>query len=258
MTTAAAKSGPRAWIAALLVFEGFLAGLALTCGLLGSSEDRLVDHVVAVAVEEARDVSPEARALSIMDAVHGMLKPRLRFASGGGPLRLPGMQSTDSESAMPAGYCGSFAHVLARSLQRAGFEVKIGQTLASGTWGGHIVVVALIDGRWVILDPLYNVAFRDPSGRLLGFDEIHRDWETVKSQCPPGYDFSYNYEGIRFTNWRGLPVDWLGSWTRDVSVRTWFLNMYWAWCIVSGGCLMVILAIHAWLARRMRRRAEAA
>lgn len=253
MATAAARSGPRAWIAAFLVLEGFIAGLAVACGLLGSWEDRLVDRVVAVAVEGAPDGSPQARALGIMDAVHGLLKPRLRFASKSGSIRPAGMQSTDSESAMPAGYCGSFAHVLARSLQRAGFEVKIGQTLASGVWGGHIVVVARIDDRWVILDPLYNLAFRDPSGKLLGFDEIHRDWDTLKAQCPDGYDLSYNYEGIRFTNWRWLPVDWLGPWTRELSVRTWFLNIYWSWCVVLCGCLAAALALHLWFARRQRR-----
>jgi hypothetical protein len=60
---------------------------------------------------------------------------------------------------------------------------------------------------------------------------------------------------MRYTNWRGLPVDVLGSWIQRVSVRSWILNLYRVWCIVfASGFLMACIAFVLIRRRELRSR----
>lgn len=251
MVRVASQAGHAQW--PFVFLEGCLVGLLAWSIAYAFWEDRLVDRMVGVAVEEAEPATDEERAISIMNLVHAALKPRLDLLEQTGPVRPLLLNSTDAQLLVPAGHCGSFAHVLARALQRAGFEVRLAQMLSRGIWGDHVVVEAKVDGRWVVLDGYYCLAFRGADGELLGFKEIGRDWEDVRSQCPPGYKDHYRYEDVRYTNWRGLPVGVLGEWIGQFSVRTLFLNRYWTISVGLSVCLLGVFASHGWSIRRRRR-----
>jgi hypothetical protein len=104
------------------------------------------------------------------------------------------------------GACGSYSMVLARLLDSYDYPVRIGQMKAKGHFGGHIIVETRIDGNWVVLDPLYDLAFRRPDSSLASFTDLHDRWREYASQLPPEYDTSYRYEAIRYTNWDKIPL----------------------------------------------------
>jgi len=154
------------------------------------------------------------------------------------------LRSADSHLMDALGACGSFSTVLARTLQVSGYSVKIAQMKVSGVFGGHMVVEAKEKrGNWVVLDPLFNTAFKDQNGRLVGFEDVKNNWNYYKLQVPSSYDLRYRYEDARFTNWDkfgGLSrtikkgLDWLlGKQNADsFSLHPYFLNLYQAYLIV--------------------------
>lgn len=231
-------------LVAASVAEGILLLLVASSVSQAVWEDRLVDRIVAIAEVDPLTESDHERALAIMSSVHRVLRPRLETLGSGGAVRPAPMASTDSHIQVPAGYCGSFSHVLARALQRAGIDAKLAQMLVGDVWGGHIVVAALVGGRWVALDPLYDVAFHGADGSLLGFEELQRDWDSVKDQCPPDYDHRYRYEGVRFTNWSRIPLGQSLFGGSEISLRSHFLNLHWWYAFIGlvgvavGGLLL--------------------
>jgi len=115
-------------------------------------------------------------------------------------------QSVRKDLMAAKGSCGSNAKVLARILKANACEVRIGQMTVNNSFGAHIVVETKINNNWAIVDPLYNVYFRNPNGSLASFKDVQKNWAYFKNQTPPNYDSAYKYEGIRYTNWNKIPV----------------------------------------------------
>ncbi len=238
--------------------EGALVSLLVVSILFARREDITVDAILFSRPKDAAGsgaIAQEQRAVWAMHAVHELLWPRLKALEASGVGSDFWFRSTYSHLMAPTGYCGSFAQVLARTLQRDGFEVKVGQMRVGELWGGHIIVLAKVGDRWIALDPYFDVAFRGADGRVLGVDEIRDGWDAVRSQCPPGYNPAYRYEAMRFTNWRGLPMDLLGAFFGQVSLRTRWLNLYWFVAWIAGTALAASISLHVAhrrLARRFR------
>jgi hypothetical protein len=104
------------------------------------------------------------------------------------------------------GACGGNSLVLSQVLDGMGFKVKPSQMEVNGKFGGHIIVETQINGKWCVLDPLYNLAFKNVDGTLASFDEVKNNWAIYKSQVPSNYDFKYAYTDARYTNWSKLPI----------------------------------------------------
>jgi hypothetical protein len=135
------------------------------------------------------------------------------------------------------GACGSYAMVLARILQDQHFYVRIAQMKADGYYGAHNLVEAKTNTGWIILDPLYNICFIRPDGRLASFHDVQTNWSYYAHQVPANYDKRYHYEDVRYSNWDKIPV--LSRAIKGVlrifmspekaetfSLRTLFLRMY--------------------------------
>ncbi len=235
--------------------EGALVALLAVSILFARREDITVDAVLFSLPKDAAGsgaVAQEERAVRAMHAVHELLWPRLKALEASGVGSDFWFRSTYSHLMAPTGHCGSFAQVLARTLQRDGFEVKVGQMRVGEVWGGHIVVLAKVGDRWIALDPYYDLAFRGADGKVLGANEIRDGWDALRSQCPPGYNPAYRYEAIRFTNWRGVPMDLLGAFFGEISLRTHLLNLYWFVAWFAGIALAVSVSLHVAHARLAR------
>ncbi|HEX3768684.1 MAG TPA: hypothetical protein VHT72_09925, partial [Puia sp.] len=136
-----------------------------------------------------------------------------------------------------SGACGSYSMVLARVLQGYKFDVRIAQMKSNGSFAAHNIVEAKTKHGWVVLDPLYDTYFVNPSKLLASFGEVKDNWTFYKSQVPPGYDMNYRYEDVRYSNWTKIPIllpsvkkilDFtLGKENADtISLRTYFLRKY--------------------------------
>lgn len=99
------------------------------------------------------------------------------------------------------GSCGSFALVLARVLKANGIAIRMGQMTVNGIQSGHVFIEAHTESGWIVLDPLYDLFFTKPGGKLAGYEDIHNNWAYYKTQVPAGYQPDYKYEDVRYTNW---------------------------------------------------------
>jgi hypothetical protein len=135
------------------------------------------------------------------------------------------------------GSCGSYSIVMARVLQGYQFQVRIAQMKSYGVFSGHILVEVNTVHGWVVLDPLFDQYFVNPSNKLASFDEVKNNWNYYTRQLPPGYDMHYRYEDVRYSNWSKIPF-LLPSVKKildltigkkeadDISIRTYFLRKY--------------------------------
>ena len=136
------------------------------------------------------------------------------------------------------GACGSYSLVLARILQNYHFPVRIDQMKANGKFASHNIIEANINSKWIVLDPLYDVYFVKPNSTgLASFEDVKNNWNYYSKQLPKGYDTSYRYEAVRYTNWNKIPVIFpafkkildivLGKKKADtICLRVHFLKMY--------------------------------
>jgi hypothetical protein len=151
------------------------------------------------------------------------------------------------------GACGSYSEVLARILQTYDYPIRIAQMKANGVFAAHnLVEVKTIHG-WVVLDPTFNVSFTRPDSRLASFDDVQHNWTFYSKQVPPGYDLTYRYEDVRYSNWTKVPVVFpaikgmlnllLGAKRADtISIRTYFLRIYTIYFYIALFlCIPVIL-----------------
>lgn len=168
------------------------------------------------------------------------------------------MDSTVTSVLYPNSHCGSYSGVLVKLLEAAGFPVRFVQMLDREEVTGvahHILAEAWVDGRWVICDARYDLVFRDDQGRLLGFDDIKRDWDKLKSQCPPNYDMRYDFRGVRRVNF-GKLNPWLQKTPlANVSIRTWLNDGAWFRSMLVAGLMLLVAAVHVMYERSLRQRA---
>jgi len=136
-----------------------------------------------------------------------------------------------------SGACGSYSMVLARVLQGYKFDVRIAQMKSNGSFAAHNIVEAKTNHGWVVLDPLFDTYFVNPTKKLASFSEVKDNWSYYKSQLPQGYDMNYRYEDVRYSNWSKIPI-LLPSFKKildltvgkdnadTISLRTYFLRKY--------------------------------
>jgi hypothetical protein len=118
--------------------------------------------------------------------------------------------------------------------------------------GCHATIEAYADGKWIAVDPLYNVVFPVSAA------EVGRNWDTYKALTPPGYDMKYKYAGVRYTNWTKIPVimpaiktvlDFVApEFASTFSVRRYVLNVY---RVYEVGLLSLLFVVAAYLLLRM-------
>jgi len=136
-----------------------------------------------------------------------------------------------------SGACGSYSMVLARVLQGYQYDVRIAQMKSNGSFAAHNIVEAKTKHGWVVLDPLFDTYFINPTKQLASFSEVRNNWNYYTSQLPPEYDMNYRYEDVRYSNWSKIPILLpsvkkildlaLGKENADaISLRTYFLRKY--------------------------------
>jgi hypothetical protein len=104
------------------------------------------------------------------------------------------------------GACGGNSLILAQILDGMGYNVRTSQMMVNGLYGGHIIVETKLNNKWIALDPMYNLSFRNNNGALASVGEIKDNWMAYQSQLPPTYKKEYKYDGFRYTNWNRVPV----------------------------------------------------
>jgi hypothetical protein len=222
-------------------FIGFLHGIFIAAFLYLGMEYFYSNSIYEEIVSRATtpEMAQEEKAVAIMGAVHKLLEPRTEFFGGRGNISFGPLKALNASRTVLAfgGACGDYVHVLGRALKTAGIKVNVIQMRVGDVFGGHIIAEAQIGGKWVVLDPLYNLYFTNPDKSLATFQEISENWQYFKNQVPKNYEQTYNYAGMRRTNWGKIPIilpavkkilDWtVGPETRrEISLRAYALNVW--------------------------------
>lgn len=220
----------------LVFLHGAMVMAMFGLAMMSNYENQLLDNIIARAVTPEMD--EQTKALSLLNVTHSLITPRAELFKGGGRsnVRERIFTSADVHLMDGKGACGSFAGVLTRLLQRSGIEARLAQMKCGDEWGCHINLEAKINGRFVALDPLYNLAFEKKNGELADYHEVGSDWQYYRSQVPENYYSAYQYEDVRYTNWQKIPVVMpfaekllialLGDKAKTFSLRSYVLNIY--------------------------------
>lgn len=200
-----------------------------------------------------RDDNQDSIVLKAMDVCHALMINRASTFIGGklSDNRTDFFRSVSVDLMTTSGACGSYALVLSRVLEDYNFPVRIAQMYANGVYGGHNIVEVQTGATWVVLDPTFNFAFVRPDSKLASFADVQHDWAYYSRQVPPGYNPSYRYEDVRYTNWTKVPILmpslkklislYLGAEkTNTLSIRILFLRI---WTIYFWIALLLIIPI---------------
>ena len=169
------------------------------------------------------------------------------------------LEPTSFDLMTAEGACGSFSMVLARLLQGFKYEVRVAQMKSNGIYAAHNIVEAKTDHGWVVLDPLYDLYYVNPSKKLASFEDLRDDWSYYKVQLPANYDTNYRYEDVRYSNWTKIPVVMpavkklldatLGKKEADgISFRVYFLRKY---DICFNVCLILFVVVFSFTLVRL-------
>jgi hypothetical protein len=135
------------------------------------------------------------------------------------------------------GACGSASAILGRILKAYNYKVRFAQMITSSNKVGHIIIEVKKEENWIVLDPLFNVYFKDSLGNFASFKDVSLHWNYYKNQLPQSYPLEYNYKAVRYTNWQKIP--YLGSFVKncigffigdqaaqEISIRPYLLRSY--------------------------------
>ena len=222
---------------ASFLFIGFILGIMFFLKMSSNYEELLFERIISKSFESKRNLTDEERVLGLLDSTYKLLNPRKEFFGGKEWLSIRDklLRSSDIQM-LDGGACGTHSHVLAKLLKKSHVPVRIAQMKCGKEYGCHIVVEAKLNNKFVVLDPLYNLFFRNKDGQLASFSEISNDWNFYKSQVPKGYGMEMRYEGVRYTNWDKIPYIMpmvkkiltllFGDDAENISIRAYVLNLY--------------------------------
>jgi hypothetical protein len=224
----------------LAFFNGFLVATLIYTTIESGSESELFQNIVKRLKAGKGEFYPQdSFVLKAMHITHFMLDANLpvfknsQFSSFESSVINPATFDLMTTSGM----CGSYSRVLARTLVSNDVTVRFAQMEVNGVFGGHIIIEAKVGRDWVVLDPMYDLYFKRPDGKMASFADVQNNWAYYRQQLPPNYNMAYRYEGVRYTNWNKIPIIlpvvkqvlylFIGKErTNDLSLRTYFLRPY--------------------------------
>jgi len=155
------------------------------------------------------------------------------------------------------GACGSASAILARILKSYDFKVRFVQMIVNNKPAGHIVIEVNKHGNWIVLDPLFNLYFKDSANNFASFDQVSKNFDYYKNQLPINYPSTYKYEGATYTNWNKIKI--LGPITKSilnvalgkekadkVSIRTYLLRNYNILLQITKFLFIIVLLSTIW------------
>ena len=168
--------------------------------------------VIKKSIDKKTDFNDtqDSLVIKIMQSCNSLLRSRSTVFTGAkedfDDLKVNYMHPASIDLMTARGACGSYSLVLARIIQNYHLPVRIAQMKANGQFGAHNIIEVEIHSNWIVLDPLYDLYFVSPTNQLASFNDVKNNWNFYRKQLPAGYDSSYKYTDVRYTNWTKIPV----------------------------------------------------
>jgi hypothetical protein len=193
----------------LTFLNGFLLASLFYFKMEASYENELFQAIHAdINNRITKPESEDSLVVQIMHTSHNLLANRGSVFEGKdfSGFKADVLEPASMDLMTARGACGSFAMVLARIFQEYKYPVRIAQMKSNGIFAAHNIVEVQTRHGWVVLDPLFDVYFVQPSQKLASFNDVKNNWDYYKKQLPPGYDMNYRYEDVRYSNWTKIPI----------------------------------------------------
>ena len=194
----------------LLFCNGFLLSLLALVYLQVNYEEQLFKSLAAHVTESnnKQTLTQDSLVIRSLHVTHELEKSR-SILFGKRPIN-----NLNARYVQPLTYdlmtgqqaCGGFSYVLGRLLQEMDMDIRFAQMKVNGMYGGHILVETKMNHGWVVLDPMFDLFFTRPDGKMASFADVQGDWPYYSKQVPDGYKPEYNYAAVRYTNWDKIPV----------------------------------------------------
>jgi len=236
--------------------------MALTSWFRWAKEEELFTQVLNAAKRSIphvaeMDLSEEDQVLAILHVVHRLTQERQIILSNEFNVKSTPFWDSAEHLNNPSGACASYTTILGRALQFAGFSVRKLGLEKNGRKAIHHVLEVRVNGRWVLLDASYDLAFRRSDGSLASAEQVSRYWVYYHAQTPQGYNADFDYNTFYYTNWSRIPGaekvlesfpalrEWLHS--NCISLRFLFLNIHeWIFGCSLGAAVLLLLGRLRW------------
>lgn len=233
----------------LFLWGGYLASMFFL-QIHSNYEQKMFKRIVEKSID--KNMNNTAKILKLNELTHVLL----------GPPRKILLRPTEEEKgivdktlhssviALMGGYaCYMHSQVLGSMLKAAGFKYRNFSMWKNGK--NHNVAETFLNGKWIVLDPLFNQSFVDSNGNLIGKDMIHQQWSYYKNQIGNAcmferddytYDMDYDYTPAKTKTvglWHNLRNFIVFFWSKmlnyksvDELVVNMHLNHYLRWQII--------------------------
>lgn len=242
----------------LVFLAGFLLALCILFKIDADYTEELFDqlgkHILAEA--QAHHDNVEQTVVRAMHTTYSMQRVNKEnlFQYSPQSFKAKYMRSNDLDLLDVTGACGSASLVLARTYMAMGFPTRIGQMYANGHYAGHMVVEVWSNGRWMVLDPLFDQAFYKPDSTLASFMEVQHNFAHYSTQLHKDYPKDYQYQGVRYTNWGKFPIlspllKQVMIWhfgkarTEEFCIRIYFIRFHLVWFYVFLSLLIGVVGV---------------
>ena len=193
----------------VFILNGFLLAAGFFLYFEDRYEQKIVDALGATVKNEfSSSINDDSLLLGSLKLTH-YLEERRQIIFGEMVMDDPYtkfLQPVSYDLMTARGACGSYSNVLANILTNLDIPVRFAQMKVRGQYGGHIVIEAKANDKWVVLDPSFNLYFVRPDGALASFADVSSNWNYYKAQVPANYKPEYAYEDVRYTNWNKIPI----------------------------------------------------
>jgi len=193
----------------LTFFNGFLIASLFYLRTESNYENELF---LAIQHNITKQISPkdneDSVVIKVMHTCHTLLSNRSSVFENDESLdgfKVDYMHPATIDLMTAKGACGSYSMVLARLLQNYNYPVRIGQMKSGGVFAAHNIIETQINGRWIVLDPTFNLYFLTPDNKLATFNDVKNNWSFYSKQVPANYDMKYKYDDVRYMNWEKIP-----------------------------------------------------
>ncbi len=141
--------------------------------------------------------------------------------------------------------CGTATNAFINVARSSGLPAR--RMLLMDHWGGvkHVVAEVQVDGKWIVVDPLFRTIMHDSSGHFLSRNELNNaDTLADATRNLPGYDLTwYRYDRTERIRLAKIPL--IGRLLRPVASLwpTWSDSLFWTMLVERESFGMMILSL---------------
>lgn len=126
---------------------------------------------------ETKAVTDEAKVIALSHYVYTKLKPDA--SKGIGPFD---KMSTTDRLDVGVGWCNHQVAVFMRLCEAQKIKTRmLYLTNKEGTSSPHTIGEAYVDGRWVVVDPMFDMVLRNAEGKLVSLKDIIKNPSILKT-----------------------------------------------------------------------------